>query len=213
MSRIVNDKGTILPVTIVAMTIMMIIGIICLKIFSSQNILDTYDQAKIRTTYSAEGVVEVMRGYIQYAVNVNKDPMYGDNHHSGRGYINWKTSAGNWTPLNNATEYPVLAADFFDGTMYPGIKVSAYCSRLSAADFNLLSSEYPAVNATSYGNYNAGENCAYKIVAIASTTHKTNLATQLIVSTVTYYFATKRTVIPIINYINRQNYFICWRKD
>lgn len=208
----VNDKGTILPVTIVAMTIMMIIGVICLQMFSAQNILDTYDQAKIRTFYSAEGAIEMMRGYIDLAVNVNLDPVYGDNHSSGRGYVNLKTSAGNWTPLNNAAEHPVLSTDYFDGTMYPGIKVSAYCSRLTNADFSLISPEIPAVTAASYGNYNAGANCAYKIVAIASTTHKTNLATQLIVSTVTYYFATKRTVSET-GYITRTNHFVCWRKD
>ncbi len=203
-----NKKGTILPVTIVSMTIMMTIGIICLQMFSAQNILNTYDQAKLRTFYSAEGAVEMMRGYIDYAVAHNSNATYGDNHESGKGFLNWKTKTGKWEPLKSGAEHPVLA-NYFDSTMHPKIKASAYCERLTAAEISSIAVEVPAVAA--YNNYASGEQCAYKIVAIASTTHKTNLATQLIVSTVTYYFATKRRMDG--SKIVHDRKFVCWRRD
>ena len=44
---IINKKGTILPVTVIAMTIMMIIGLISLKMFQLRNVLMAEDLLKI----------------------------------------------------------------------------------------------------------------------------------------------------------------------
>lgn len=224
-----SNRGTILPVTIVSMTVMMIIGIICLQMFSAQNILDTYDQVKLRTFYSAESTIEMMRGYIDYITNI-KMQSNGDSWNNSRGFLNYKTISGAWAPLciTEADSYPVLESGFFDGTMYPGVKVSVSCSRLHSTEIsNLHSNGIVNFNVSIPGesfyvadfvaddNSNDGNLCAYKIVAIASSTHKTSLSTQLIVSTVTYFFITKKfgTGNPGEDNIEHRKYFVCWRKD
>jgi Tfp pilus assembly protein PilX len=59
-----KKKGSILPVTVVAMLIMTIIGLICIQMFMLQNMMNTVDQARTRTFYAAEGAIEMLRGYI-----------------------------------------------------------------------------------------------------------------------------------------------------
>jgi len=59
-----NKKGSILVITVISMFILTIIGFICLEMFVSQNILIATDVAKIKTFYAADGVVEMLRGYI-----------------------------------------------------------------------------------------------------------------------------------------------------
>ncbi len=59
-----NQKGSILVVTVISMFVLTVIGFICLEMFVSQNILVSTDVAKIKTFYAADGVVEMLRGYI-----------------------------------------------------------------------------------------------------------------------------------------------------
>ncbi|MBR6297649.1 MAG: hypothetical protein IKR34_00220, partial [Candidatus Gastranaerophilales bacterium] len=66
-----NNKGAILLVTVVSMMILTIIGYITLQMVTSQGVTDTYEQARIRTEYAAEGIVERAKGYIKYIVEQN----------------------------------------------------------------------------------------------------------------------------------------------
>ena len=50
-SIIKNNKGGILVITIVSMMILTIIGYVTLKMLSKQNVIDAYDQAKMKTDY------------------------------------------------------------------------------------------------------------------------------------------------------------------
>ena len=59
-----NNNGSILIVTVISMFILTIIGYISLEMFIAQNQLVATDVAKVRTFYAADGVVEMMRGYI-----------------------------------------------------------------------------------------------------------------------------------------------------
>jgi hypothetical protein len=59
-----RNNGAILLVVVISMFILTIIGFICIEMFAAQNILAMTDMAKIRTFYAADGVVEMMRGYI-----------------------------------------------------------------------------------------------------------------------------------------------------
>lgn len=215
---ILDNKGAILPVTIVAMLIMLIIGLVCLQIFSSQNILDTYDQIKQRTFYSAEGSVEMVRGFIDYSVNAH---LVGgsDNHEGGAGYLFSRTKNTNWYPLETVGDCTAFATTkVFDGTMYPNINCRAYCARISTKDElkdlrNNKKVIFPGV--TEDNVVSDRDHCAYKIVAIASSTHKTNLGTNLIVSTLTYYFCTEMVNNGTVDnpIIEHKKYFVCWRRD
>lgn len=59
-----NNNGAILIVTVISMFILTIIGFVSLEMFVSQNELVATDVAKVRTFYAADGVVEMLRGYI-----------------------------------------------------------------------------------------------------------------------------------------------------
>ncbi len=71
-----NNKASILPVTVIAMFIMMIIAYACIKIFLVQNIIITQDQIKVRTIYAAAGIAEkqVMRLKAAIDTQINQDP-------------------------------------------------------------------------------------------------------------------------------------------
>lgn len=59
-----KNNGAILIVTVISMFILTIIGFVSLEMFVSQNELVATDVAKVRTFYAADGVVEMLRGYI-----------------------------------------------------------------------------------------------------------------------------------------------------
>ncbi len=59
-----NTKGSILPVTVTAMVVIMVAGLACLRTFSYQNKLNNLDKTKIRLQYAAEGAVEICRSQI-----------------------------------------------------------------------------------------------------------------------------------------------------
>lgn len=71
-----NKKATILPVTIVAMFIMIVVAYTCIKMFLVQNIMSTTDQLKVRTFYAAEAIMEKQKTAIYYMIdnqNVNNN--------------------------------------------------------------------------------------------------------------------------------------------
>lgn len=59
-----KNSGAILIVTVISMFILTIIGFVSLEMFVAQNELVATDVAKVRTFYAADGVVEMLRGYI-----------------------------------------------------------------------------------------------------------------------------------------------------
>ena len=61
-----SNKGSILPVTVVAMLIMVALGLVCLQMFQAENIIQVQQQTKVRTFYAAEGAIEMFRGFIAY---------------------------------------------------------------------------------------------------------------------------------------------------
>lgn len=231
-----NTKGTVLVVAVVAMMIMLIIGLICLKIYTIQAILDTYDQSKMRVLYSAEGAIDMMRGYIdaKIAQNLNVD---GDTMDGGKGFLQSVTpvktgTSGsniqtvNWDPFRDGTSvsYSVpLLKDAFDGTMHPRIFVGVYIHRItknntSSEDSKAIQDKYNIVFTEDQYCKLPGPcvDSAYKIVAVASTTHKTMLSSQVIVSTVTYFFTTHKvaTTLPSGDvYITFDKKFEAWRID
>ena len=73
---ITNNKATILPVTIIAMFILIIVAYACIKIFLIQNIIASTDQLQVRTGYAAEALMEQQKTRIYYQLltqNINKD--------------------------------------------------------------------------------------------------------------------------------------------
>lgn len=70
-----NKKGTILPVTIVSMFIMIVVAYTCIKMFIVQNIMSTTDQLKIRTFYAAEGAIERQKGRIYKDIKYINDSL------------------------------------------------------------------------------------------------------------------------------------------
>lgn len=217
-----NKKGTVLVVAIVAIMIMIIIGMICLQMYANQNIIDTYDQARIRTFYTAEGAIEMMRGYINKKLAETRDPVKGDISNflvKVTPFVTGTKKTTDWYPFirKNPANYqvPVLVDSDngnidipFDGTMYPPIYVSVTLHRLykkssSDSDKNRISSlllsditpdKFYASKADPANAYDDPDySPAYEIVAIASTTHRTSLSSAVISTTLRYYFWTKYT--------------------
>ena len=147
-----SKKGTVLVVAVTAMMIMMIIGFICFQIYTNQSILDTYDQVTKRTFYSAEGAIEMMKGYIEHKTDYYKDPIKGDVManpadltaiNTNRGFLVSVTpfiSANNmkdWEPFKDGSTHSfaiALLKENFDGTMHPGVKARVYLHRLRKTD-------------------------------------------------------------------------------
>lgn len=146
-----NNKGTILVITIVSMMILTIIGYITLQMVSSQNVVDTYDQTKVRVDYAAEGIVERAKGYINFVVDKNKVPIssatvqagytiYGDvgDNPTGSGYLYSRVASatdGKWELLNDGSldlvDYGGPVSEVIDSDMYPYIHASVYCEFLN----------------------------------------------------------------------------------
>ena len=229
-----NKKGTVLVVAVTAMMIVLIIGAICLQIYVNQNLLDTFDQVKTRTFYSAEGGVEMMRAYIQKQTEAHLTAN-GDTLSSNRGFLVEVTpfvSANNmkdWNPFQSGSTVsyasPLLAASF-DGTMYPGVNVEVVLHRLTPSDKNDVKVKkkinfkegedqiYANTNtaAADYGRTYRG----YVIIATATATHKTALGINTISTTLRYYFYTKRENTPPPgggDYYTNKIKWVGWRID
>lgn len=156
-----KEKGSILPVTIVAMLIMTIVGLICVQMFMLQNIMNTVDQARTRTFYAAEGATEMLRGY----VNLN----YPETNNA------FSALAMPWQPIDI---YINSSGNYYDRTIHPGIYARAVCNRLASAN---AVPGLPIVTEEFGKTYNY-----YAITGISSTT----VSAKVITSTVAYYFYT-----------------------
>ena len=149
---LINKKGTVLVVAVTAMMIMLVIGLICLQIYTNQNILDTYDQVRMRTFYTAEGAIEMMKGYIENRTAFYLDPIKGDvmgnpadltTINTNRGFLASVTpfvspnNMKDWEPFKDGSTHSFatpLLKENFDGTMYPGVSVRVYLHRLVNTD-------------------------------------------------------------------------------
>lgn len=227
-----NNKGAILVVTIVSMMILTIIGYITLQMVSNQNVMDVYDQTKIRVDYAAEGIVEKARGYIDYYTHkyyVNEmtpmsiaglepDVFWGD---VGRG-----SSAGDgmlfsimhedihgddkWFVFKNTFDSDVLSTEdtLFDSSMYPNVFADVYCEIV-----DISTEGFTNINNTIDPSDN-GIIKSYRLVGIASATVST-AGGSVIVSTATCYFYTKK--VTHVNGDKKQleitNHIRGWRKS
>ena len=228
-----NKKGTVLVVAVTAMMIVLIIGAICLQIYVDQNLLDTFDQVKTRTFYSAEGAVEMMKGYIEKQIQEHLTTN-GDTLSENRGFLVDVTpfvSANvmkDWDPFKADTtaKYPKpLLVDSFDGTIYPSINVDVYLHRLTSTDktdvkntrkINFKDGEsdiYANTNSATadYGRTFRG----YEIVATATAVHKTALGINTISTTLRYYFYTRRVNTGSASnpYYKNEIKWVGWRID
>lgn len=70
---IINNKGSILPITVISMVIMLIMGLVSLRMFQLRNVLIAEDLLRLRLFYSAEGCVEIMRESIDILMKENTD--------------------------------------------------------------------------------------------------------------------------------------------
>jgi len=132
-----NNKGTILVVAVTAMIVMIIIGFVCLQMYMNQSILDTYDVTKKRLFYSAEGIVEILRGYINITVpdslnDVTTPPPAAMGSWGGFLYAKTLNSTAIWNIRTDSAAgdsklaglKQLLDPNIFDGTMHPGIKIT-----------------------------------------------------------------------------------------
>ena len=75
LSSTKNNKASILPVTVIAMFILMVVAYACIKMFLVQNIVVTQDQIKARTFYAATGIAKKQIMRLKAAIDViNQDP-------------------------------------------------------------------------------------------------------------------------------------------
>jgi hypothetical protein len=137
-----NNKGTILVVAVVCMSIMIIIGFVCLKIYSSQSILDTRDVVKQRLYYNAIGGIEVMKGYLAAKVaedirsheNREYADYWGDTGNTGNSDNNGHRGIVSKLVNNSGNNYQPLSATLLrDNTMYPHINVTVKVTCINSA--------------------------------------------------------------------------------
>lgn len=240
---LMDKKGTVLVVAVTAMMVMIIIGLVCLQIYTNQSLLDTYDQIKQRTFYSAEAGVEMMRGYIDKKIDetsVTTGNERGDSMYGNRGFLAFVTkvhgSIGettNWEPFKEGTTSPYARAflkDVFDGTMHPSIQVEVHLHRLNALDFVEVHNNRGITFRDGGTNIDAlifasilteildfGRTYrGYEIVSTATAFHKTTMGTNYIKTTLRYYFYTKREQVdvePGVVLYKNNIKWVGWRRD
>ncbi|GEM_PF-4493667 len=199
-----NNKGAILLITIVSMMILTIIGYITLQMVSSQGVMDTYDQTKIRVDYAAEAIVERARGYIDFVVERNMaqfpetahdpDGNFGDLGvlpFRGQGYLFSavaNTVGGQWSLFNDGSLFSIAygggVPEVIDSSMYPHIHASVYCEFL-----NPPPSTENGIIAHTYNPTETNPRQTYKIVGTAWADVSVANGSR-IESTVIYYFET-----------------------
>ena len=227
-----NNKGTILVVAITAMIIMIIIGYVCLQMYMNQSIIDTYDATKKRLFYSAEGAIEIFRGYI----NINRSHIANDTAAGGYGYLyshaivnnsgngSGITSSNAWTPLPSGVLNP------FDATMHPSIIVTVGLRRLTVlgAAVGQNPELRKLLNAGAFGAKGntfrsaittggvASDDRAYEIIARATATHNTALigrssSNNTMTLTLHYYFYTHHQGSDAAGNNQHVPIFVGWR--
>lgn len=219
-----NNKGAILLVTIVSMMILTIIGYITLQMTSSQGVADTYEQAKIRVEYAAEGMVERARGYIEYIVAVANVPQtpatmefgdigFGANSGAGTLFSRVSSAGGKWFLFENGVDPNYGNAgtvDSIDNSMYPAINTRVWCEFVNTNINEGIGDHGNEVHPHTFVAGGVDNMQTYRIVCEATTVvNAADVGT--ITSTVRYYFNTEHNV-------NNGNHtttyhFLGWRKS
>lgn len=232
-----NNKGAILVVTIVSMMILTIIGYVTLQMVSNQNVMDTYNQTKIRVDYAAEGIVEKARGYIDYYTNKH----YVDEDHTvpipGSDDAFWG-DVGSGSSIGNGMLYSIMYGDLhgddkwfvfkntqddasgvlstentlFDNSVYPNVFADVYCEIV-----DISTEGFTNINNTVDPTDNNAIIRSYRLVGIASATVSAANGS-VIVSTATCYFYTKKLVLDDSSDANKKkieitNHIRGWRKS
>ncbi len=227
LTMIKNNKGAILLITVVSMMILTIIGYITLQMVSSQGVMDTYAQTKVRVDYAAEAIVERARGYIDYytrkysapetapmSVPGGIKPLWGDvgrGGNAGNGMLfSIVSDRGRWFMLEDTEDNEVTySPPLFDDTMYPNVSARVYCEAVTGEVDG-----FSNINDTPDADGNMRK--TYRIVGVASANVDTADGS-LIVSTVTCYFYTKKRVIgtddDFANKVEITNHIRGWRKS
>ena len=191
---IINKKGTILPVTVIAMTIMMIIGLISLKMFQLRNILMTEDILKLRLFYSAEGCVEIMRAGIDILMKQNTDSNgYSTNR---TGYLASLFPLETKKYILEGEKFSIFSGnnkyfeELFDNAYksFPKVYCRVYCENLGNDPYRVKNFSGITLPFSPEGNeaYHY-----YRIVAQSSATFNSSFGARTMSSTVVYYFYTK----------------------
>ena len=186
-----NNKGTILVIAVVAMSIMIIIGFICSRDFVKQ-----------RLYYSAIGSVEAMKGFLSEKIAENVQSRKGKQNSAGilieqgdvtsggsnEGFLANVTNNSSrtyepfkWVSTSNTGLFGTDKAgvhNVFDGSMHPSIVTSVKLIRLTTSQ---LPTGTLYFSPTISNNFNGVENAAtsqrkaYVIEAKTTATFKTSL--------------------------------------
>ena len=191
---IINKKGTILPVTVIAMTIMMIIGLISLKMFQLRNVLMTEEILKLRLFYSAEGCVEIMRAGIDVLMKQNTD-FWGYSTNKD-GYLASIFPVGEKKYILEGEKFSIFSGDkkYFEELFYnayksyPRVYCRVYCEGLVNDPY--IVKDFSGINFPISPDGNETYRY-YRIVAESSATFNSSFGTRTMSSTVVYYFYTK----------------------
>ena len=194
---IINKKGTILPVTVIAMTIMMIIGLISLKMFQLRNVLMTEEILKLRLFYSAEGCVEIMRAGIDILMKQNTT--FDGYSHNKEGYLASVFPVGGKKYILEGDKFSIFSGDnkyfeeLFDNAYksYPRVYCRVYCEGLGNDPY--IVKKFSGINFPFSPDGNETYRY-YRIVAQSSSTYNSSFGTRTMHSTVVYYFYTKLTI-------------------
>lgn len=233
-----NNKGTILVVAVTAMLVMIIIGFVCLQMYMNQSLLDTYDVTKKRLFYSAEGIIEILRGYINKSVpDDDITPsgsrggfLYNKTNNASKTWNIRTDSAAGDTKLAGLKQ--LLDANTFDGTMHPPVRITElYVKRIinnSDTDIAGLISTgclYNPLGSNNLQHFRDGRHDkgaavtdgtadfrSYEIVAKAVSSHRTALSSNSEISvTLHYYFFTTFSGPPSASVTRHKPRFVGWR--
>ncbi|MDD5021272.1 MAG: hypothetical protein PHR82_03925 [Endomicrobiaceae bacterium] len=178
-----NNNGAILIVTVISMFILTIIGFISLEMFVAQNALVATDVAKVRTFYAADGIVEMMRGYI----NVTCPD------HLTINYVDAAVPAsGDWVSGSSAVNAAVASG--YDTTPTFPVVFAKVEVRRAPVPPNALYVDFSTTTVVQY----------YRIMGVSSVT----VNSDVIYSTVSYYFYVS-SITPD-NYFRKR--FAAWRE-
>jgi hypothetical protein len=234
-----NNKGAILVITIVSMMILTIIGYITLQMVSSQNVMDTYDQVKVRTDYAAEGIVERALGYIAYVVIRSTvvtpvGDIYGDvgNNPTASGYLYSKVRScavdpdsgeHRWNLFNDAPtagdlgaqDYGEIAPNAQFDDMFPNVSASVYCELVNGSEngFNLGIGEN---DVHIYNSAEASPMQTFKVVGTARAMVDAADGSEIVSTAICYFNMRRETSAPNADgnrEIKYKRYIIGWRKS
>lgn len=229
---ILNNKGSLLPVAVASMLIIMVAGLATMKLFSMQNLVSVADQAKIRTYYAAEGVIEKTRYFIDH-IDLTNELLI-----SATSGASWEDSS---SPRRAWTEGSTICFKTWSSddstSMKPVVQISsATLTRANDTERGSIAKLAGAyANYADAVNYKTGEDTTgkggtYCITATASATVSNNFASQTITTTLKYYFVSAgmavyqtdpetgaivtnpETGLEVFVSTDTVRKFVCWRK-